>query len=260
MFLLPGNGPRSSSTTDRPARASCQRRRRPGRSGADHDDVDVRRRLSRRQPPTSGPVARLSHGSPPGGRRAEAGEQRATRVASVTTARSASGIIGQCASVLTLITCAARRGRSACWTAPLIAERDVQLRVDDHAGGADLALVAHPAPVGDHPGRPDARPERGAERGELVEPRRAVQPRTAGDDPRCLGEVDRGRVGGEGRGDLRIERGARLEGAISRTTGSPATARDTPRRPGCSVATKACGVATWCSSVPRRGSARHPSR
>src|SRR6516164_5004972 len=31
------------------------------------------------------------------------------------------------------------------------AERDVQLRVDRHAGGADLPVVAHPARVGYHP-------------------------------------------------------------------------------------------------------------
>ena len=52
---------------------------------------------------------------------------------------------------------------------PADAEGEVQLRVDDDAGGADLAVVADPAAVGDHPGRADAGAERHAEVGELVE-------------------------------------------------------------------------------------------
>ena len=48
-------------------------------------------------------------------------------------------------------------------------ERQVQLRVDHHAGGADLSLVRHPAAVGDDAGGADTRADGAAQRGQPIE-------------------------------------------------------------------------------------------
>ena len=67
------------------------------------------------------------------------------------------------------------------------AEREVQLRVDGHPGGADLPVEAHPARVGHHPGGARARPERGSDVGQQPHHGRpsapADQSGSAGHDP-----------------------------------------------------------------------------
>ena len=74
-------------------------------------------------------------------------------------------------------------------------ERDVEIGVDDHAGGADLTLVRHPTPVGDHPRRAHTGADGRADPGELVHAGRVVEPGAAADDAWRLGQVDGGRVG-----------------------------------------------------------------
>ena len=98
MFLLPANGPRSSSSTDRPARASTVAAHEPAGPAPTTIDVVVAAQPSE---------ARRSSAS-------------STALASVTTARSAICIIGQCGSVLTLMMWAGVPRPAVCCTAPLI--------------------------------------------------------------------------------------------------------------------------------------------
>ena len=74
------------------------------------------------------------------------------------------------------------------------AEREVELGCHHDAGGADLALVAHPSAVGDHARRPHAGAEMGAQVGQLGELFRGAQAGTATDDADGFGEVDGGSV------------------------------------------------------------------
>ena len=74
-------------------------------------------------------------------------------------------------------------------------EREVERRVDDDAGRADLALVADPSPVGDDARRPHRRAEPGRDRGELFEALGAVESGSAADDAVGLRQVHRGDVG-----------------------------------------------------------------
>jgi hypothetical protein len=84
-------------------------------------------------------------------------------------------------------------------------EREVQLRVDHHAGGADLALVGHPAAVGDHAGGAGAGAECGGHTTQLSHPLAAVEAGAATDDARRLGQIHRGRVGRQHGGDSGVD-------------------------------------------------------
>ena len=76
-------------------------------------------------------------------------------------------------------------------------ERQVQLWVDHHPGGADLALVRYPAAVGDDASGADACADRRADSGEPVELLGRGEACAAADDAAGLGEVDGGRVGAD---------------------------------------------------------------
>ena len=128
-----------------PGAGEHRRRARPGGTGADDDDVVVD--VSHRRPADAG------------------GSSSSTALASATTARSAICIIGQCGSMLTLTTCVGRAEAGGVLDGAADAEGDVQRRVDDDAGRADLALVLDPAAVGDHPGGAHRRAERGGDVG-----------------------------------------------------------------------------------------------
>ena len=144
-----GPGERAPFEQQHPPAGAGQhgRRARSGRAGADDDDVVVQLRLAMRS------------GVAPTPRRAASSSS--TALASLTTARSASCIIGQCGSMLTLMTWSGVPEPGRVLHGAADAERQVQRGVDDDAGRADLALVADPAAVGDHPGGA----HRGAERG-----------------------------------------------------------------------------------------------
>ena len=92
-----------------------------------------------------------------------------TALASLTIATSASCIIGQCGSVLTLTMCSGWPEPARVLHGSADAEGEVQARVDDDTGGADLAGVGQPTAVGDHTRRSDGGIECGSDRGELIE-------------------------------------------------------------------------------------------
>ena len=87
---------------------------------------------------------------------------------------------------------------ATCWPAPETPERQVELRGDDLAGGADEAVGGEPAAVGDDPGAAQRRLQRV---GQLLQLRHAVRPadaEAAGDDPLGVGQVDVARIGRQG--------------------------------------------------------------
>ena len=113
------------------------------------------------------------------------------------------------------------------------AERQIQLGVDHHAGGADLAVVVHPRAVGDHPGGAHHAADRAGEPVELGEAFVALEPCAATDDPAGLGEIHRLHVGwqhldddgvvGVDRGSVTVDvdavhRGGRVEGEAAAGT------------------------------------------
>ena len=69
------------------------------------------------------------------------------------------------------------------------AERQVQLGIDDHAGGADLSVVVHPRSVGDDAGRAHDASDRAGEPVQLDETIVAVEAGAAADDRARLAEV-----------------------------------------------------------------------
>ena len=159
MFLLPANGPRSSSTTERPARASAIAAHDAGGPGADDDRVDV---SHRRAPRRRGSACERGRGRSFASRDdREVGElhHRTVRIGV-----DADDVLGRPEAARVLHGAADP-------------ERDVQAWVDDDTGRADLALVADPAAVGDHPRRADAGAEQGGDR------RRAASNRSAASSP-----------------------------------------------------------------------------
>src|SRR3954453_23344410 len=146
MFLLPGNGPRSTSRVRSPARAATIAAHDPAgpppttitskptsaiRAPSEQDEQLVQHRV---RVGGQGQVGELHHRAVAVGVDADDVGRRA----------EATGVLD----------------------GPADAEGEVQLWVDDDAGGADLAVVADPAPVGDDAGRADAGAERSAQRGE----------------------------------------------------------------------------------------------
>ena len=130
------------------------------------------------------------------------------------------------------------------------AEREVQVGVDDDAGGADLALVADPAAVGDDAGRAHRRAERGGDRGEL---RRSGRRRRARRRRRRSGRPRRGPSSSRRRQHL-DDSGVVPVAGVDRDRGDrrrrSVRSASTPRTPGCSVTTTGSRMATVCRSRP----------
>ena len=141
------------------------------------------------------------------------------------------------------------------------AEGDVERRVDDHAGRADLALVGDPSPVGDHPRGAHRRAE-GARPGRRAAgtARRSSRPAPPPTIRSRLGEIHRRDVrrqhldhrGVAGRRRAPASRRRHRPARGTRDAGSATT----PRTPGCSVTTTGPPTATSCSveSPPRPSS------
>lgn len=74
------------------------------------------------------------------------------------------------------------------------AERHVQVGIHHDTGGADLTCVRRPAAVGDHPRGAGAGADERSNPCDLPESGGVVEPGTAGDDARRLGEIDARRI------------------------------------------------------------------
>ena len=176
-------------------------------------------------------------------------------LASATMARSASCIIGQCPSVLTLMMCAGSPRPLVCCTAPLTPNARYRSRVDDHAGGADLAFVRHPAAVGDDTGGTHAGAD-GRRRCRRAGPS-ASAPSSPAPPPTMRGASARSIVAGSGGSTASTmasrwlvpgEECGRGVDHVGQRRRRPSTA--TPRTPGCSVATNSGPGLVWWISVP----------
>ena len=183
----PAPPPTSSARCRRaPGRRRPRRRRswRPGRARARPGRPTARpgpgpgrptTRPVRRPTTTASNVEDLRHGRSSGcrTRRRRRPRRRASSTssarASVTRPRSAMAVIGHDGSVLTLTTWRGAPRPPVCCAAPETAEGHVEVGVDGHPGGADLALVAGPPGVGGHPGGPGRPAEGGGHGDEQVE-------------------------------------------------------------------------------------------
>ena len=173
MFLLPGNGPRSSSRVRRPPRAASIAAHEPAGSAPTIttskpapaiDDSELREQFVEHR-------VRVGHNGKSGKLHHRANLIGVYADDVLRSAEPAGVLHGSADS-----------------------ESDVQLRIDDHAGGADLSFVTDPTAIGDDASRADAGPHRSTQGGELIESAHVIEPCSAGDDPFGFGQIDRGRV------------------------------------------------------------------